>query len=203
MAVRGQAWRPIAAYLYLLKVNRSALAWEYLRRNSDYRNDFVELAPNDPQWEARWGISAAYDPSLDSRVGSPGWSSALVDDRFDVIADGNARTDAERFSIWAIPGRKALSASRRALQLVARVGDHVLEMNIASDLCDGGSFAFVIHAGPTARKQIRAVEQYLEHLRRDGQHVREIAIHRPDRTGAPAHAVHTGLGRADSRCISA
>lgn len=31
------AWQPSAAYLYVLHLDSAGLAWEYLRRNADYR----------------------------------------------------------------------------------------------------------------------------------------------------------------------
>ena len=34
-------WYPTAAYLYVLHLNGPALAWEYLRRNPDYRRDWL------------------------------------------------------------------------------------------------------------------------------------------------------------------
>ena len=34
-------WYPTAAYLYTLHLDAPALAWEYLRRNPDYRRDWL------------------------------------------------------------------------------------------------------------------------------------------------------------------
>ena len=34
-------WYPTAAYLYTLHLDGPALAWEYLRRNPDYRRDWL------------------------------------------------------------------------------------------------------------------------------------------------------------------
>ena len=43
-------WMSTAGYLYVLRLDVTALAWEYLRRNPDYRNcwnRFGRLAPPD------------------------------------------------------------------------------------------------------------------------------------------------------------
>lgn len=46
-------WRPAAAYLYVLHLDSIALAWEYLRRNSDYRRDWEEFGQRHPAFDAR------------------------------------------------------------------------------------------------------------------------------------------------------
>lgn len=35
-----QHWMANAAYLYILVLDRPSVAWEHLRRNPDYRNDW-------------------------------------------------------------------------------------------------------------------------------------------------------------------
>ena len=37
----AEHWYPTAAYLYVLHLDGPALAWEYLRRNPDYRRDWL------------------------------------------------------------------------------------------------------------------------------------------------------------------
>jgi len=50
-------WRPSAAYLYILHLDPTALAWEYLRRNADYRREWEESGKKHPAREARnWGF---------------------------------------------------------------------------------------------------------------------------------------------------
>ncbi|WP_228490474.1 transcriptional regulator domain-containing protein, partial [Pseudomonas aeruginosa] len=36
----AEQWYPTAAYLYVLQLDDLALAWEYLRRNPEYRRDW-------------------------------------------------------------------------------------------------------------------------------------------------------------------
>lgn len=48
------SWRAGAAYLYALELDGPALAWEYLRRNEDYRAQWMSQGRALPA--ARWGL---------------------------------------------------------------------------------------------------------------------------------------------------
>jgi hypothetical protein len=175
-----QAWRPVAAYLYLLKADRSALAWEYLRRNTEYREDFKSLRPDDPYWSARWGLATAEDPELDSRAVRAVWS-LVADCQVELIAQPYAELATECFSLWSIPGRKSLRPSRRAFQLTSRAGPAFLELRITSDVADGEPFAYVVRPGPMAAAQCQAIERYLEACRERSQVASSESSTRPDR----------------------
>ena len=56
-------WRSPAPYRHAKKIVAAGLAWEYLRRNDEYRGDFVSASageiPNADQLEIfvrRWGL---------------------------------------------------------------------------------------------------------------------------------------------------
>lgn len=56
-------WRSPAAYAYTKTIPAAGFAWEYLRRNDEYRGDFVSASagekPNADQLEIfvrRWGL---------------------------------------------------------------------------------------------------------------------------------------------------
>ncbi|HEV2039258.1 MAG TPA: DUF6499 domain-containing protein, partial [Casimicrobiaceae bacterium] len=73
MASTDCAWRASAAYLYVLRLDGASLAWEYLRRNLDYRRDWV-LFPHDRDCIAqRWQLASLEDPGMDARVVQPLW----------------------------------------------------------------------------------------------------------------------------------
>jgi hypothetical protein len=56
-------WRPTAAYLYILHLDSIALAWEYLRRNSNYRREWEEISQWHPTQVARnWGLKYRREP---------------------------------------------------------------------------------------------------------------------------------------------
>ena len=54
-------WRPAAAYFYVLQLDGSGLAWEYLRRNPEYRKQYCGLAnPLDAapaEFREKWGLT--------------------------------------------------------------------------------------------------------------------------------------------------
>lgn len=50
-------WRPTAAYLYILHLDPTGLAWEYLRRNPLYRSEWAALSDKHSAHDAeRWGL---------------------------------------------------------------------------------------------------------------------------------------------------
>lgn len=67
-------WYPTAAYLYVLHQGGPALAWEYLRRNPDYRRDWLHRRRR-PDTAHRWGLRLLEDPpwmrATHIRRGSP------------------------------------------------------------------------------------------------------------------------------------
>ena len=50
------AWQPSAAYLYVLQLDASRIAWEYLRRNGDYREDWRRTGM-EAGAALHWGLS--------------------------------------------------------------------------------------------------------------------------------------------------
>ena len=50
------AWQPTAAYLYVLHLDAPRIAWEYLRRNRDYRQDWQRTG-TDAGDALHWGLS--------------------------------------------------------------------------------------------------------------------------------------------------
>lgn len=55
-----QDWMANAAYLYILFLDRPAVAWEHLRRNPDYRNDWLRFGTrrrsSSPGRALKWGL---------------------------------------------------------------------------------------------------------------------------------------------------
>jgi len=52
-------WRSAEDYAYLDQLSAADLAWEYLRRNPDYQDDYRAAGSadtSDPGWSARWGL---------------------------------------------------------------------------------------------------------------------------------------------------
>lgn len=57
-AEHHEHWYPTAAYLYTLHLDGPALAWEYLRRNPDYRLDWLRRRGR-PDAAQRWGCACS------------------------------------------------------------------------------------------------------------------------------------------------
>ena len=61
-------WRSPTAYKKMLNAEATDFAWEYLRRNSDYREDYLNrknigsIAAADPIFRQQWGFLFAADP---------------------------------------------------------------------------------------------------------------------------------------------
>ncbi len=70
-------WYPTAAYLYTLHLDGPALAWEYLRRNPDYRRDWLRRRRR-PDAAHAWGLRLLEDPALDARDAHPAWFLTMM-----------------------------------------------------------------------------------------------------------------------------
>jgi len=57
------AWMSSAAYLYVLHLDEPQLAWEYLRRNSIYRQDWLRSRADPLTFPASiWGLQFRREP---------------------------------------------------------------------------------------------------------------------------------------------
>src|SRR2546421_1439592 len=154
-------WYAIAGYLYVLHLNGASLAWEYLRRNTDYRNDWRHCDPASTVFAERWGLAFAEDPYRDAETVRPLWQFD-AEQAVRIVADGSLRS--ERFSVWSIPGRKALLCEENRIVLTSFLPNRSVTMAIPRDVCDGERFAYVIESGSGARSRWSVVEHHIEAL---------------------------------------
>ena len=149
MADRGtEPWYPTAAYLYVLHLDGPALAWEYLRRNPDYRLDWLRRGRRpQPAHQAahRWGLRLLEDPALDARDAHPAWFPD-PDGVLQLYPDTDPPMDAIVFAFWSLPGSKCLIHDGKRLMLVLRRPGYSLRLAIAPGLADGMAFAYAIRA---------------------------------------------------------
>ncbi|RIX72067.1 DUF2285 domain-containing protein [Acidovorax cavernicola] len=140
----SEPWYPTAAYLYTLHLDGPALAWEYLRRNPDYRLDWLRHRRRS-ETAHRWGLRLLEDPALDAREAQPAWfpdhESVLQ-----LYPDADPSMDAIVFSFWSLPGSKCLIHDGKRLMLVLRWPGYSLRLAIAPGLADGMAFAYAIRA---------------------------------------------------------
>lgn len=63
---RRPDWRSPSNYHYLEQLDRAEMAWEFLRRNQEYRKDFVRIldvtAREATAIAERWGLSFRLRP---------------------------------------------------------------------------------------------------------------------------------------------
>ena len=128
------AWTAGAAYLYVIRLTPPQLAWEYLRRNREYR-EAVLVGASSPQF---WGLDAFEEPSLDARSASPLW----VDPRASVALTKIPDASADSFDVWRFIGAKHLTPAGTGLSLSIR--SYRLRVVFGDSLRAGDPFAYVL-----------------------------------------------------------
>ena len=151
-------WYPTAAYLYVLHLDGPALAWEYLRRNPDYRLDWLRRHRR-PQVVQHWGLRFLEDPALDARDAQPAWfpNHGGV---LQVYPDADPPQDADAFEFWNVPGRKYLLNDGKSLVLTAHWPGCCVRLALAPGLENGMAFLYAMRAcaAPCARYRALAAE---------------------------------------------
>jgi hypothetical protein len=155
-------WHPSAAYLYVLHLDGPALAWEYLRRDQDYRRDWLRRRRH-PDAAQRWGLRLLEDPGLDARDAHPAWfpdHDAVVQ----LYPDVDPPANVQPFEFWRIPGRKQLIHDGRRLVLLARLPGCYLRLALAPMLDDGMAYIHAFRALPSPGARYRAFAGELDKL---------------------------------------
>ncbi|TWT20313.1 DUF2285 domain-containing protein [Luteimonas marina] len=178
----GAAWHPVAAYLYVLHLDGPSLAWEYLRRNPEYRRDW-HLHRRRPGQARRWGLRLLENPDLDARDAHPDWfpdPPGVVH----VLPDADSPPGALPFRLWDLPGEKRLLHDGRRLLLFLRVGGRTRCLALSSELEDGMAHVYAVRASPQMAARWRNAEITLALLdeRQAKQPGGGIAGDRPGRT---------------------
>lgn len=192
MGARANEWHPAAAYLYALTLDGPALAWEYLRRNPQYRADYDRHAcgsADEAAHAAPWGLRMLEDPARDARYAQPAWlpdPDALPQ----LHPDAAAVPDAPVFALWGIPGRRQLVHDGQRLQLTAYRPEGTLRVALSPSLEHGMAYAHGLAAGARLRERWRAAAATMERF--DAYYGRDAA--RPSSLAHPHGHAH---GRPD------
>ena len=173
-------WHPSAAYLYVLHLDGPALAWEYLRRDQDYRRDWLRHRRH-PDAARRWGLRLLEDPSLDARDAHPAWFPDH-DTVVQLYPDVDPSSDALPFEFWRIPGRKQLVHDGRRLVLLARLPGCYLRLALAPTLDDGMAYVHAFRAFPSLGPRYRAFAGELDKLTAARSGATATAMRRPSQT---------------------
>lgn len=155
-------WHPSAAYLYVLHLDGPALAWEYLRRDLDYRRDWLRRHRH-PEMAQRWGLRLLEDPGQDARDANPAWFPDH-DTVVQLYPDADPPPNAGHFEFWRIPGHKQLIHDGRRLVLVVRQPGYCLRLALAPALADGMAYIYAIRACQAPCVRYRALAGELDKL---------------------------------------
>lgn len=174
---------PTAAYLYVLHLDGPSLAWEYLRRNPQYRRECTRqhhCKKPDTNASHRWGLRLFEDPARDARDAQPDWMPDP--DRLVLIhPDLDPSTEASQFDIWRLPGYKHLTHDGRRLVLTCQLTGHTLRMAISPMLDVGMAYVCAVRAGTRLCRRWRDIETELALLDNAPDPV-AISASRPGRT---------------------
>jgi hypothetical protein len=179
--VESMGWQSPAAYLYILRLDAAQLAWEYLRRNVDYRADWSRRHGKDSDDPtSRWHIETLEDPHADARIARPVWRVGR--DRhvkLQAAEEFGEPDGVERFSLWSIPGWKRLVHDGKHVLLTSFTGSEPLRLALGRDVRDGVPFEYVLKPGPHVDKTWRA---FSKHWGSASERTTRPASARPDRT---------------------
>lgn len=199
---RAIHWHPVAAYLYLLHLDGPGLAWEYLRRNPDYRLDWHRHgrhahAQQHPH-ARRWGLRLLEDPTHDARDALPDWlpeAAASLQLHPDAAAGAEIDADADAyaalpvFQLWGLPGHKRLRQDGSRLRLAVHLPGRDLHMALAPTLGHGMAYAYGVSAaagsaasgsaGEALRARHRALADALPRLDRHAPEAFALVRARP------------------------
>lgn len=173
-------WYPTAAYLYVLHLDGPALAWEYLRRNPDYRRDWLRRGADSQHAAHRWGLRMLENPASDAREAQPNWTPDL--DRVVHVHPGSEADGEPQFRLWHLPGRKYLTHDGERLVLTCQLPRRIFRVAISTALEDGMTYAYTVRAGAGLQRRWRTVEGELPLF--DATYIEPMAVnaHRPGRT---------------------
>ncbi|MDP8607860.1 DUF2285 domain-containing protein [Serratia marcescens] len=158
----AEHWYPTAAYLYTLHLDGPALAWEYLRRNPDYRRGWLRRR-RQPDAAQRWGLRLWEDPALDARDAHPAWfpdHDAVVQ----LYPDADPPPDAYAFEFWRLPGRKHLIHDGKRLVLVSHWPGCCMRLALAPGLEDGMAYLYATRACATPCTRYQTLVSELDKL---------------------------------------
>lgn len=138
----------------LLALSVSDYAWEFLRRNSDYRTDFLRTARRPTALDPRWGLRFATDPRLAAPDAPVFWRAEVAPGLVVPFEAAPAPTEREGRS-WRPRG----SVERRAddgLHVRLREG---LQMLYRGDARPGGPLLVVLGFDEDFGLRLRAAER--------------------------------------------
>lgn len=143
MAIVRVSSQPMAAYLYLLHLDDSSLAWEFLRRNTDYRQCWKSCEISS---SVRWCLQQSLCPELPAGIANPVWC-ADQDQSIRLQSDDEPLVSTQRFCLWDFPGQKCIEHDGCRLRVCAFTGLRTLRLSLPKALCHGEAYTYALRAG--------------------------------------------------------
>lgn len=142
-------WASTAGYLYVLRLSPEQWAWEYLRRNEDYR----AASRNGGIPASSWGLSTYVDANRDARGVHPPWSSTHAP----VLITALDTPAAHAFDLWGFAGAKDLSLDAGWWSLSIQGLSQTHRVILDGGIVGGEPFGYVIPASQDLDASCRAV----------------------------------------------
>jgi hypothetical protein len=165
-----------------LRLDGPSLAWEYLRRNAEYRADWTQRHHDNCAPASRWQLEAYEDPNLDARMARPVWRLGRQQRIRLQAADSppDEPEGAHRFSLWDMPGAKRLVHDGRHMLFAGFADNEVLHLAFGPDVHDGAPFDFVVDSGAQMEEALRSIDRHRRLAARDIERPASV-FKRPDR----------------------
>lgn len=199
-------WRDAEAYAPLFKVERAALAWEWLRRDEGYRSAAAcrpAIRPDAPvigqqRAAARWGLHAFEDPSVAAPAARPVWRAADDGSVLTVTAEP-WRADEDSFELDRLLHLATLVQGRGKEHLLLSDGRVSLRIDVAGASLGNGSvrFSYALRGFKNVDPTLHALRRLLILVRTGGF----PSLQRSDE--ARARRMVTMLRAADARAAGA
>lgn len=168
-AVFEDDWRRAEAYAGLDDLSPADLAWEFLRRNPDYRADYAAFRQDgylsggpdlgDRRF-ARWGLSFPADPAQPATLEPVFWSPGVYAQTIVLAAAprGAAQAIPYRPATW--PGAFVEHAGHDGRHAVLRAADGPHRLWIPQPIRDGAPVACVVPLGADAAQGAAAIVRF-------------------------------------------
>lgn len=126
-------WRDSKAYEALREVDRSALAWEWLRRDSGYCQSFRHYSQQSSTEAVaelvRWGLHAWVAPALGAGEARPVWRAERHPQVLQARAGASA-VDADSFDLARLAPLATLIVDGQSSHLLLNDGRHSLRLDV-------------------------------------------------------------------------
>ena len=153
-------WRDGADYDWLVRQGRSAWAWEWLRRDPEYRRCAMKAIRSraagsgcDSEPDAQsWGLHRFEDPGPDARHARPVWTAAAWPHVLRI--DARRTKAAEGFDILALGAASLVTGDGGAEYWLEFDGGHALRLDVVSGTLSRGRVRLWLELG--GPREIRA-----------------------------------------------